>query len=694
MKAKRLSRALRVARKYAYGGGVDEEVMSPEDEVQLAGPIVSLGRRLIKGPRNTKLVDPSERLSGGEYGKTLSEVGDLAKELKDMYSAKSDWNDRWAPLRGSVRKELNKKKSELTSPGAKIEEPPAVVPERRQGRLLGREDATPFQRALEKFKPVTREEEDTLLSEFSSALERRSAPEVANKWVGSERAESEALPRSPVSPADPNAGTIQYEMEQAFRMFAEENPDSKIAKEVFPRDRINMRDMHKVERAREKKPEWKDILNPEDEVLYPGRGGFDPDLDYKVSKDYILDPAQRRQKAIEGADLTEPFYGLHVPQRTERQSLGSKDLDAVQSRPIDDEWDVSPQQMYNQLNQARRDESARKTAMIKEMKAAHPELAAQISKNPEIAQILKEMESLEKQQEFKAKAAGKAPAKEVAKAKTKEPALTKEKLSAEPVRLWYGKGNKGDPSAGTMFTTSKKVAEKYAGANKELYYVDVPGDHALVRDIAKGKNANKKITKDLLDRVQKFASGGVVKSLTKAIGPARKYASGGPLKNIDGLGDPSKHMKIDGGLINSAIPGRTDKIPVAVKPGSYIIPADVVSSTKLGEGNTLAGGKTLDNMFRPHRIRMKKPKFIGRKARLKETKVKFPSMTPGMATGGEVDRIPIIVAGGEYHVEPEVVESVGDGNMDKGHNALDSFVKKLRKHNIKTVKGLAGPKRN
>lgn len=62
--------------------------------------------------------------------------------------------------------------------------------------------------------------------------------------------------------------------------------------------------------------------------------------------------------------------------------------------------------------------------------------------------------------------------------------------------------------------------------------------------------------------------------------------------------DPEEHEFIDfkqGGLIDSHIPGRTDKIPMKVQPGSYVLPADIPSA--LGQGNTKAGSEILKKMF-------------------------------------------------------------------------------------------------
>jgi len=49
------------------------------------------------------------------------------------------------------------------------------------------------------------------------------------------------------------------------------------------------------------------------------------------------------------------------------------------------------------------------------------------------------------------------------------------------------------------------------------------------------------------------------------------------------------------GPINSLVAGRTDHLPINVPSGAYVIPADIVSA--LGEGNTVAGFRVLNDMF-------------------------------------------------------------------------------------------------
>jgi hypothetical protein len=153
------------------------------------------------------------------------------------------------------------------------------------------------------------------------------------------------------------------------------------------------------------------------------------------------------------------------------------------------------------------------------------------------------------------------------------------------------------------------------------------------------------------------------------------------------------------GIINMAVGGRTDHIPMNVLEGSYVLPADIVSG--LGEGNTLAGSKILDNMFSTGPFGQKPPQF--------HANPRFPS--PGyqyrmtspyeppkfQADGGRtVSRkpVPIIAAGGEYVVHPDVVTKLGQGDMDAGHQYLDNFVKYVRKETAKTLQNLPEPRKD
>jgi hypothetical protein len=150
-------------------------------------------------------------------------------------------------------------------------------------------------------------------------------------------------------------------------------------------------------------------------------------------------------------------------------------------------------------------------------------------------------------------------------------------------------------------------------------------------------------------------------------------------------------------MIKSSIPGRTDKIPMSVPSGSYIIPADVPSA--LGQGNTMAGNEILGKMLKtgPYGSGAtgKIPK-VPQSGGFKWMKAPRPMSRMKAAMGGEQtgnSDIPIIAAGGEYVVHPEQVAEVGNGDVDAGHRVLDKFVLGVRKKNIKTLQKLKPPKK-
>ena len=127
------------------------------------------------------------------------------------------------------------------------------------------------------------------------------------------------------------------------------------------------------------------------------------------------------------------------------------------------------------------------------------------------------------------------------------------------------------------------------------------------------------------------------------------------------------------GAIVSHIPGRTDKIPMDVKSGSFVIPADIVSG--LGQGNTLAGSRVLQQALGGHAP----PRVTGR---------------PGhLASGGVADDgMPVQLSGGEFLVTPEIVASIGGGDPRAGAAALDQLVAEVRNHTAATLPRLPGPK--
>ena len=142
-------------------------------------------------------------------------------------------------------------------------------------------------------------------------------------------------------------------------------------------------------------------------------------------------------------------------------------------------------------------------------------------------------------------------------------------------------------------------------------------------------------------------------------------------------------LNLHQGPIHSSVAGRTDHLPRHVPEGSYVIPADIVSS--MGEGNTIAGFKHLRRMFSGL------PRGAG-SAPYGQTGGPY-----GMARGGSAGvtgTVPIVAAGGEHVLTPDEVREAGGGDLDRGHRVLDKWVLLMRKELIKTLKKLPGPKRD
>jgi hypothetical protein len=178
--------------------------------------------------------------------------------------------------------------------------------------------------------------------------------------------------------------------------------------------------------------------------------------------------------------------------------------------------------------------------------------------------------------------------------------------------------------------------------------------------------------------------------------PPKRFAAGG---SVDDVPVP-RGVKLRPGLIKSGIPGRTDKIPARVPAGSYVIPADIVSGH--GEGNTIAGGRALDQLFKtgPYNtdlgrgIATPKVNYGKMGAIPRPIAARRPARPPKFAEGGaEDDGIDIIVAGGEYLLPPEVAVRLGGGDISHGHDILDQFVLQSRQKIVDETSRLKGPKK-
>ena len=176
-------------------------------------------------------------------------------------------------------------------------------------------------------------------------------------------------------------------------------------------------------------------------------------------------------------------------------------------------------------------------------------------------------------------------------------------------------------------------------------------------------------------------------------------AKGGPLQDnpnvkldSDPVAQPSEYgdvTKVHVGPIHSPVAGRTDHLPMHVPSGSYVIPADIISA--MGEGNTMAGFRVAKTIF------SKLPEMGGQPGLGIPSAEGMPGQSaelgmPGKAEGGKVQAVPIVAAGGEYVISPDEVTSLGKGDMDLGHEILDSFVKGMRQKTIDTLRKLPGPK--
>lgn len=170
-----------------------------------------------------------------------------------------------------------------------------------------------------------------------------------------------------------------------------------------------------------------------------------------------------------------------------------------------------------------------------------------------------------------------------------------------------------------------------------------------------------------------------------------------------------------GGLIGGSGAGRTDQIPLVVGADSHVMPADVVSG--LGQGHTLAGARILDAALKtgpwgtalPHEVRghgPPAPPHLSTAADNPAPTGIARTMETGLASGGAPHRkTSILAASGEYIVEPEVVEALGQrilnqgggkrgqSVMSAGHEALDELIGRVRKFNIAWLRSAPPPKK-
>lgn len=166
---------------------------------------------------------------------------------------------------------------------------------------------------------------------------------------------------------------------------------------------------------------------------------------------------------------------------------------------------------------------------------------------------------------------------------------------------------------------------------------------------------------------------------------------------------PTAAEGVHGGPIHSTVAGRTDHLPMHVESGSYVLPADIVSG--LGEGNTMAGFKVVNSLFRQpaygtaklgagEPYRAPASPYGAAKAPYSAQETPYGAPMPQKAAGGSTSLVPIVAAGGEAVIEPKHVMRLGGGDLDLGHKILDEFVRQFRAKTVKTLKALPGPKKD
>lgn len=173
-------------------------------------------------------------------------------------------------------------------------------------------------------------------------------------------------------------------------------------------------------------------------------------------------------------------------------------------------------------------------------------------------------------------------------------------------------------------------------------------------------------------------------SLPSASPQPQGYAFGG----IPSLHSPWRQPSLSShpggiGFVHSTVPGRSDLINASPPANSFVVPADVMSG--IGQGNSIAGAHTLQMALGigPHGVPL--PRGGGGRG---------PPHAPApfrQSRGGKTDNVPIMIAGGEYVIPPEVVEEIGNGDISKGHKRLEAWVLHERKKNIKEQQRLKGP---
>lgn len=191
------------------------------------------------------------------------------------------------------------------------------------------------------------------------------------------------------------------------------------------------------------------------------------------------------------------------------------------------------------------------------------------------------------------------------------------------------------------------------------------------------------------------------------IGQRGHFATGGMMSM--GEAEPSwtrsqarqiNDVPFHSGLIDSAVPGRTDRLPLSVPSDSHIVPADAVSG--VGQGNTKAGSNIWQAAIRSGPYGVAPPKAVKGPGVPHASSAK--QSESGYADGGRGLQTSILAAGGEESIHPEQVLAIGERAiklgwdakgktpMEFGHWLIDRAIKRVRDFNIKWLPNAPKPK--
>lgn len=188
------------------------------------------------------------------------------------------------------------------------------------------------------------------------------------------------------------------------------------------------------------------------------------------------------------------------------------------------------------------------------------------------------------------------------------------------------------------------------------------------------------------------------------------------IPKMPAMARPPHIGRASGGIVDSpAVPftgpilttggGRADDVPMHVPENAYVVPAWAVSH--LGEGNTLNGMSILRMMFGepwgakggPQGSNIPKAvqggMGIPRPPPAPYGSMPMPKPGAPLARGGEAPNtgqpVPIMASGGEFVISPQEVSRRGNGDIHKGHRALDAWITKMKDEAARKIKSLPGP---